>query len=79
MPTPDLRTSNQAESSTLAGMETDESEAYPNTGEEVSPHFATSRKNKPHSSLAEDAAMVAVFFEGELEEYYSPTQRQCKG
>ena len=23
--------------------------------------------------------MVAVFFEGELEEYYSPTQRQCKG
>ena len=43
MPALDLRASNLAEASTLAGMETDEPESNPNNGEEVIPHFASSR------------------------------------
>ena len=43
MPALDLRASNPAEASTLAGMETDEPESNPNNGEEVIPHLASSR------------------------------------
>jgi len=43
LPALDLRASNPAEASTLAGMETDEPESNPNNGEEVIPHLASSR------------------------------------